>query len=158
MRYMGPKHVLVNQTNNCMTEVIDWATHESSVRWQTCLGENDELKVTENLWEKDGQCKKTVPQMKRRIQDIEMNGLHRIYCFPFNITIGEETKQCPCLAKPRRFWHKIKNHSDFLVLLVNVLPNGLEILDNPSLYLVSNVSMVYEEFHVFLLAFNGVFQ
>lgn len=95
MKYRGPKHVLVNTTNNCMTEIIEWATEHKSVRSQFCSGKSDELKPSNDLWERDT-CSEKIPEIKRRIQDKEVNGLHRIYCFPFNITIETEpSKQCP---------------------------------------------------------------
>lgn len=95
MRYKGPKHVLVNSTNNCMTEIIEWATESSSVRSQMCIGQNDEIRLTESLWEADGICTSHIPLLKRRIQDKEVNGLHRVFCYPFNITVDNKTVKCP---------------------------------------------------------------
>lgn len=94
MKYRGPKHVLVNTTNNCMTEVIEWATDNESVRAQYCVDKEDELKTDASLWTEDT-CGPAPHVTKRVIQDREVNGLHRIYCYPYNSTIEQEHMKCP---------------------------------------------------------------
>lgn len=95
MKYRGPKHVLLNSTNNCMTDVVHWASGSiTSVRMRVCERDSDKLKISEGLYEKDG-CFNTAPLNKRRIEDHEINGINWIYCYPFNITMGNETSPCP---------------------------------------------------------------
>lgn len=94
MKYRGPKHVLVNTTNNCMTEVVEWATDGESVRAQYCASKEDEIKSDGSLWEPET-CTPVPHSSKRIIQDKEVNGLHRIYCYLYNITIEGEHMPCP---------------------------------------------------------------
>lgn len=94
MKYRGPKHVLVNTTNNCMTEIVEWATENNSVRAQYCVSKEDELKNDGSLWEKET-CGLVPHITKRVIQDREVNGLHCIYCYPYNITVENEHMRCP---------------------------------------------------------------
>lgn len=93
MRYRGPKHVLVNTTNNCLTEIPDYAI-EDPIRAFHCVTQDEELKVDGSLYTQDDCSEQPEPQ-KRRIQVKEANGLHRIYCYPWNITVNNDTHPCP---------------------------------------------------------------
>lgn len=95
MKYTGPEHVLVNTTNGCMSEIIEWATSEKSVRAQSCVSAEDELKDEGNLWTKES-CTNEIKPIKKRVRIAEVNGLHRIYCHPYKIHIEEdEPVTCP---------------------------------------------------------------
>ena len=113
-KYNGPKHVLVNTTNNCMAEVVEWANDKGSIRSQYCVTAEDELKQDENLWVSE-QCSTKPILTKKIIQDRETNGMHRIYCYLYNITIGEETRPCPdfVFELPGRTTYKIANMEHF---------------------------------------------
>ena len=95
MRYKGPRFVMANTTNNCVAELINWNIDTGHVRSQTCASKEDELKISgDNLWAVE-ECSKNPQLSKRKIQDKEVYGLHRIYCYPFNITIENSTFPCP---------------------------------------------------------------
>lgn len=95
MKYKGPKHVMLNETGSCMTEVLDTMLQDGAVRSQVCRTKEDEYRPKpEELFGKEV-CQINPPMNKRRIQDREYHGLHRIYCFPFNITIGGTEVPCP---------------------------------------------------------------
>lgn len=94
-KYKGPKHFILNETATCMTEVLESMAQDNAVRSQTCRGPDDEFKPkSDDLFEIET-CQNTAPMNKRRIQDKEYHGLHRIYCYPFNITVGEHETPCP---------------------------------------------------------------
>lgn len=92
--YSGPKYVLYNITNDCMTDVVTWNHEHEVIRYQTCRNKEEEMKYLGIIWNQDS-CTKTTPQIRRRISMYEINGMHRIYCYPFNITIDGIEHQCP---------------------------------------------------------------
>lgn len=92
--YNGPKHILFNTTNGCMTDTISWAEKDEAIRSQTCKDNDEQMKDLGNPWQPEI-CTDKVSPLKRRISDYELNGMHRIYCFPFNITIDEKEYSCP---------------------------------------------------------------
>lgn len=94
MSYIGPQYVLINTTNGCMTDTVSWANKDGSIRSQTCKGIEDQIRGDTKLF-KEETCSSEVTPIKRRISDYEVNGIHRIYCYPFNITIENETYKCP---------------------------------------------------------------
>ena len=77
-----------------MSEIVEWATESGAVRAQSCASKDEELKNEGDLWREE-MCEQHPQPTKRRIQDREINGLHRIYCFPYNITVEKETFPCP---------------------------------------------------------------
>lgn len=93
MRYKGPRQVLVNTTNHCMTEIYE-TEDDGPVRAQTCVTKDDQLKTMENLWEPE-RCTEKPIITKRIIQDKEYGGLHKVYCYLYNITIEKQDPQ-PC--------------------------------------------------------------
>lgn len=93
MRYRGPKRVMVNLTTLCISEVYEPRPDQGYVRDQLCQAKTDELRPTQ-LWEKDT-CTSTAPLIKRRIQDKTINSMHRIYCYPWNLTMNGHTSPCP---------------------------------------------------------------
>lgn len=95
MTYKGPTKVLANTTSNCLSEVYDHMIENGAVRSQLCVAHEDLMKInTEKLWLKDN-CLANATRDERRVQDREYKGLHRIYCYPFNITIENQTHYCP---------------------------------------------------------------
>ena len=94
MKYRGPKHVLVNTTNNCMSEIIEFAIDRQSVRDQMCVNNDEKLKIDGSLWEPTT-CYEKPHSTKRVIQDREVNGIHKIYCLTHNITIDGTEQPCP---------------------------------------------------------------
>ena len=91
MKYKSPKFVMVNTTNNCMTELTENNINGNSVRDQFCVDDKDKMKA---VWDNE-QCSMRPEAVKRVIQDKEVYGMHRIYCFPYNITIENESQPCP---------------------------------------------------------------
>lgn len=94
MTYQGPKHILVNKTNECMTDTINWAEIDQSIRSQTCRDEDDQLHNLGSMYTQDS-CTPEVLHIKKRISTYEVNGIHHIYCYPFNITIEGQERCCP---------------------------------------------------------------
>lgn len=96
MTYKGPRYLIYNTTNECLSEVIDSKTDNGAVRAQTCAGKEDEMEEQVNLWRKEYCLKPNqLSADKRKIQVVENYGKHIIYCYLHNITIDETTMACP---------------------------------------------------------------
>ncbi|CAA2962421.1 Hypothetical predicted protein [Olea europaea subsp. europaea] len=108
-KYNGPKHVLVNTTNGCKTEIAEFSL-EGSVRGQYCSGKEDEMRDDITLWKRDV-CQEKVHPRKDHIQDKELNGMHKIYCYPYNISIEGAHQPCPeyPFELPGRTTYRIAN-------------------------------------------------
>lgn len=95
MTYHGPKYIMVNTTNQCMTEVSVKTLGDFSTEVQMCENPTENLKLyASRMWHKEFCTTKILPQ-KEKIQIKYLNKVVRIYCFPFNVTIGNDTKPCP---------------------------------------------------------------
>lgn len=95
MKYKGPKLFIMNDTASCMTEAVENMIADGAVRSQVCRNSDDEFKPkVDDLFQKET-CQSAPSLNKRRIQDREFHGLHRIYCYPFNITVNNHTTPCP---------------------------------------------------------------
>lgn len=53
MTYKGPKHILVNKTNDCMTDTIHWAERDEAIRSQTCTDKDDQLHNLGSMYSAD---------------------------------------------------------------------------------------------------------
>lgn len=94
MTYKGHKHILVNKTNDCMTDTMHWAEMDGAIRSQTCRDSDDQLHNLGSMYSADS-CSTEALHLKQRISTYEINGIHHIYCYPFNITIGSNEFCCP---------------------------------------------------------------
>jgi len=95
--YTGPGYVLHNKTNNCVTGLHEDRVYQLAVRSQTCSSQRDELSSEESgkdLWKTES-CSPAAPRNESRIQIYDINGVHKIYCYPFEIKIEGATLQCP---------------------------------------------------------------
>lgn len=93
-KYQGPKYLLHNKTNDCIAPLNDAAVFKNAIRTQQCL--KNETKTYPELanWVDEG-CHTEVPELDERIQIHDINGFHKIYCFPFKIKIDGMEHDCP---------------------------------------------------------------
>lgn len=95
MAYHGPKYVMVNKTNNCMNEVAPSMLSDDTVAVPTCEKPSTNLKeYALHMWHKE-YCTNNIIPMKSNVQIKHFNGLTRIYCYPYNVTLDNELHQCP---------------------------------------------------------------
>lgn len=94
MQYAGPKYVLANRTNNCYTDIDEFAISQDSLRAFPCLNKNGALDEDKEPYTKGG-CHITYTPMSRYIQVKEYNGFNKIYCWGFNISTQGTTYPCP---------------------------------------------------------------
>lgn len=95
MAYHGPKYIMVNTTNNCMTEVATELISNDSHAVPTCETPTNDLKdYASRMWHKEF-CTSDVIPMKSKIQIKHYNGYRRVYCFPFNLTLDNNEQKCP---------------------------------------------------------------
>lgn len=95
--YAGPAHVIHNKTNDCYMGLNEGQVYKNAVRSQLCLDPRNELHDPVNrstLWMQQG-CTKEVPKIDQRIQIHEIDGVHKIYCYPHQIEIEGEKHPCP---------------------------------------------------------------
>lgn len=95
MVYHGPKAIMINSTNSCMVEVDLKTLSSSSTEVQLCENKSENLKLfATRMWHKEYCTTNIIPQ-KDKIQIRYLEGIAKIYCFPFNITIDDELVPCP---------------------------------------------------------------
>lgn len=95
IKYNGPSHVLWNKTSGCITPLDYSRAHNNGIRAQTCLSNRNYLEENQlDIWRSET-CTPDVPLDEQRIQVIEIKGVHKIYCHPFDIEIEGETQKCP---------------------------------------------------------------
>ena len=92
-KYIGPHKLLQNKTDGCLDKLDERRVYNKAVRAQTCVGPKYPLNENE-AWEKD-ECTLQPSCNQTRIQIIELEGAHKIYCYPFNIEIEGELQPCP---------------------------------------------------------------
>jgi hypothetical protein len=93
--YTGPKHILYNKTTDCMTGLQENKVFDNTVRAQTCLTKNAKTDNPLDSW-RITECSTTKPTPDESRVIIHMvDGIHKIYCFPFTITIEDGPEQ-PC--------------------------------------------------------------
>jgi hypothetical protein len=96
-RYVGPRHVLFNKTNGCTEALDEDRTYNHAVRAQMCLDPMSTFHNATNTstsWLQED-CKLKEEMLDKRVQIHEIDGVHKIYCYPFNIEIEGEVKSCP---------------------------------------------------------------
>ena len=94
MKYVGPRLVLANTTNNCYLDIQEYWMKDGSLRGQPCDEENGILEHTTHLYHKDVCMKKFIPS-RRYTQIKEVDGFHRIYCYGLEIEIRGKNQSCP---------------------------------------------------------------
>jgi len=94
--YTGPRHVLYNRTVECMTSLQENKVFDKTVRAQTCLTpKNEMIDNPSEIW-KPINCTTSPPIPDESKVIIHMvDGAHKIYCYPYNITIDDGPEQ-PC--------------------------------------------------------------
>lgn len=95
--YKGSTYMIHNKTNTCMRSLKDNKVGLMALRGQTCLEPVDELNKPTNrgeVWNQEA-CTKEVPKILDRVQITEIDGFHKIYCYPFNIEFSDEKQSCP---------------------------------------------------------------
>lgn len=95
--YIGPSFVIHNKTNDCIKALNKNKYDQTGIRGQTCLEQVNELYYPTNrnaLWAQES-CVKEIPRLNERVQITDIEGTHKIYCFPLNIEIENETMSCP---------------------------------------------------------------
>lgn len=90
--YIGPIKLLQNKTDGCLVKLDEKRVLNGAVRAQTCTG--SKYPLGEGTWEREG-CTSEAPRDSDRIQINDLDGLHKIYCFPFDIDIEGESEPCP---------------------------------------------------------------
>ena len=90
--YIGPLKILQNKTDGCLVKLDDRRALNGAVRAQNCIG--SKYPLGEDTWERES-CTNEAPRDSDRIQINDLDGLHKIYCFPFNINIEGESEPCP---------------------------------------------------------------
>lgn len=95
MSYSGPKHIMVNTTNDCMVEVDARTLTTHSKEIQLCERPSENLKAyASRMWHKEVCTTDIIPQ-KERVQFQYFENTVRIYCFPFNISLDNLILPCP---------------------------------------------------------------
>lgn len=110
-KYTGPRYMLHNKTNGCMTKLLENKVLNQAVRAQTCMEPTGELyQSTSNaeFWTQED-CMKNPTGTDSRIQIQELDGQLKIYCHPLEIEINGEILKCPELP------FTIENHASFKV-------------------------------------------
>ena len=92
--YIGPTHVMHNTTSGCLTKLNFNQVYQQAVRAQTCNESLDDLHLNNDVWQQDP-CTAKPPFLKERIQIHAIDGIHKIYCYPFDIEFDDEKQQCP---------------------------------------------------------------
>jgi hypothetical protein len=95
--YYGPHYVLHNKTNGCYLKLDEAAVFKNAVRAQMCLESKNELHFPANRSEywRQLECMKDATRIENRIQIHEIDGVHKIYCYPYEIEIEGEKQPCP---------------------------------------------------------------
>ena len=93
--YVGPHRLLQNKTDGCLDKLDERRFHNIAVRAQTCVSPKYPLADNE-AWGNE-ECVSQLPCNQTRIQIVELEGAHKIYCYPFNIEIEGESQPCPIL-------------------------------------------------------------
>lgn len=76
---------------------FDWGVGGTSVRGYSCANdEENNLGIYTVLYKPD-YCAKEAKLIKKNIQDKELYGVHKVYCYPWNITIEGEHHPCPAI-------------------------------------------------------------
>lgn len=95
MTYHGPKHIMVNTTNDCMVEVSPKILIDTPTEVQLCEKPSKNLKAyATHLWHKEF-CTATILPQKEKVQIKYNNDMAKIYCFPFNVSVDDEVQPCP---------------------------------------------------------------
>lgn len=95
MKYNGPKMVMYNDSSSCLQEITEYTYKSGIVRYTTCETERESISGEELYKWKQDSCEDEVHPHRQRIQARSINGMHKIYCYPFNITIDDKTTPCP---------------------------------------------------------------
>lgn len=95
--YVGPERVLHNKTSSCITKLHQDKVYQKAVRAQVCLGGDPDMEPLFNgteIW-REHPCSQLPPFIEDRIQIQQIDGYHKIYCYPYSIEIEKEVTQCP---------------------------------------------------------------
>lgn len=96
-RYVGPKYAIHNKTSGCIKPIKNGKTEHKSIRGQNCLEPGNEVHSPLNrskLWIEDS-CTKSMSNLNDHIQIDEIDGMHKIYCYPSMIKLDEGQWPCP---------------------------------------------------------------
>lgn len=94
--YTGPSYSIHNKTTGCIKPLIESKFPQLAIRGQTCreqLPVEGPLNRSENWYQVS--CTKELPKIPERIQILDIDGFHKIYCYPYNIELGNEQQPCP---------------------------------------------------------------
>lgn len=94
--YVGPSYVVLNKTNGCIRQLKRPKYDQAAIRGVTCNDQTNDLNDQSRRglnWALD--CSKESFASTDRIQISEINNQHKIYCYPFDLDIENETVPCP---------------------------------------------------------------
>lgn len=94
MVYVGPSHVMLNETNNCMLEITDATIPDKFVVGYKCLKTDGGLDYKGRLFDKTV-CETDMKKIKGVVQIRHLALEHKIYCWGHKIEIGDKSFDCP---------------------------------------------------------------